>query len=152
MHGPNSFCSQQRADSIDDARVGEVIDLTVKQFERRQPMQAMLTGSGCEPGTAPKELQIGARLPSSNPGVSLAATLRSANTSWQSRCAGRLATGRRRRWSGPRMRRIGLSRNAERLRARVGGIQKALIGRVQNSVRSGPRLLDRGRDKTGGGR
>ncbi len=50
------------------------------------------------------------------------------------------------------MRRIGLGGNAERLRARVGGIQKALIGRVQNSVRSGPRLLDRGRDKTGGGR
>ena len=54
MHGPNSFCSQKRADSIDDTRVGEVVHLTVKQLKRGQPMQAKRTGNGCEPSTAPK--------------------------------------------------------------------------------------------------
>ena len=151
MHGPNSFGSQQRANGVDDARVDEVVYLAVQQLERWQPMQATLTGSGCEPGTAPKELQKGARLPTSDPGFSLASALRSANTSWQGGCAGRLAAGRRRRWSSPRVRRVGDGGDAEWLRARISGVQKAQVGRVQKGVRSGVRLLGSSRDKIGRG-
>ena len=85
MHRPHFVGSQKCADGVNDARVGEVVHLAVKQLERRQPMQTSLTGSGCEPGTASKELQKGPRLPPSAPGVPMASTLRSADTSWQGR-------------------------------------------------------------------
>ena len=85
MHRLRVVGFQKYADGVDDARVGEAVHLAVKQLERRQPMQTSLTGSGCEPGTASKELQKGPRLPSSAPGVPMASTLRSADTSWQGR-------------------------------------------------------------------